>query len=554
MHSNKWPIAKFTFAALLCLQMVTLAVMLLIAHLGGEEAYLTHVKRLMKAVATESIQNVETLLGPAENLVVTTASLMEAGVLNVAADEKLERYLFDNIRVNTNFSGMHFGWTNGNFLHVTRSDPNDATSSFVTKIIAKQADGSQKTQLINRARSFEEMSRSFIDDNYDPRKRPWFKAIEKGSIQWTQPYVFHSSQLPGVTVSIPVLNPEGVAVGVLGLDIEINNLSNFLSKNELSANSLAVIATDDHRMVAHTDLDLILKKSVQDASRYDLAKLDEMQDDCIDGAIDALKDQGFPFVSDESRGVNFQHKGETHYAAFHSYNKSGVSWSVIVISPESDFIASIRKAQFWQTVSAVIGSLLLVLLAFFIVIRFLKPVEALQESVLRNSLTGLYNRRALDDIGVKLLAQSRSKGQVASIAIIDIDRFKAINDSFGHPVGDEVLVSVSHRMQNVIKKSDLLVRYGGEEFVVLLLGADLKVAKTVCERLQASVNGSNIQTEHGGIPVTISAGVSEIQPFDETYHPALNLADQALFVAKRNGRDRVCTPDDLDFTDPIVNP
>jgi len=554
MHKSKWPIAKFTFVALLCLQMVTLTLMLLIAHFGGEEAYLSHVRRLMKAVATESIQNVESLLRPAENLVVTTATLMEAEILNPSLDEQLEQYLFENLRVNTNFSGMYFGWLNGDFLYVTRSSPGDAASPFLSKIISKKADGTRETQLINRNRLFEETDRQVVDDDYDPRKRLWFEAIKKGSIRWTQPYIFHMSKLPGVTVSIPVVNSEGEAIGVLGLDIEVNNLSGFLSKNELSANSMAMMATDDHRIVAHTDLDLILKPTVGADGKQHLAQIHEMKDDYIDAAMQALAEKQLPFVSDEVRSVEFAHEGERHYAVFHSYNKSGVSWTVIVISPESDFISSIRNAQFWQIVSAIIVSLLITLIAFFVVLRFLKPVEALQETVLRNPLTGLYNRRALDELGVKLIEKSKNKGQIVSIAIIDIDRFKAINDTFGHAVGDEVLVSVSQRMQHVLKKSDLLVRYGGEEFVLLLFGADLNAARVVCERLRATINSSNIQTENGGIPVTISIGVSEIAAEEVGYSSALNVSDQALFVAKRNGRDRVCTPNDMDFADPAVSP
>lgn len=544
---NNWPIAKFTFLALLCMQMVTLTLMLLIAHIGGEDAYLSHVRRLMRAVATESIQNVDSLLTPAENLVVKTAALMESTVLSVTLDEKFEQYLFENIRVNTNFSGMYFGWLNGNFLYVTRSNTGDASSPFLTKIISRKSDGTHETRLIRRNHLFEETNRELVDDDYDPRKRPWFEALKKGSIRWTQPYVFHTSKLPGVTVSIPVVNSDGTAIGVLGLDIEINNLSSFLSKNELSANSQAMIATDDNRMVAHTDVDLILKPTLDTNNKQHLAKVEEMNDDCIDAAMQALKEKGLPFVSDEVRGVEFEHDSERHYAVFHSYNKSGVNWTVIVIAPESDFISSIRNAQFWQIVSAVVGSLLITLIAFFVVSRFLKPVKELQESSIRNPLTGLYNRRALDGLGINLISKSKSKGQVVSIAIIDIDRFKAINDTFGHSVGDEVLISVSQRMQHTLKRSDLLVRYGGEEFVILLFGADLNAAKAVCERLRASVNSSNIQTESGGIPVTISIGVSEMDPEDESYRAALNIADQALFVAKRNGRDRVCIPSDRDL-------
>jgi len=554
MHRNKWPIAKYTFAGLLCLQTATLALMLLISYLGDEEAYLTHVKRLMKAVATETIQNVESLLYPAENLLLTAASLMESKVLTVAPGAQLEQYLFENIRVYTNYSGMYFGWTNGDFLYVTRSNPNDATSPFLTKMIVKDAGGSRKTQLINRDHLFNETSRSSIADDFDPRTRPWFEALEKGSIRWTQPYIYYTSQLPGVTVSIPVVNAEGEAIGVLGLDINVDNLSNFLSKNVLSANSIALIATDDHRMVAHTDLDLILQPNRDPETDLNLVKLDEIGDDLIGNAMQALAVKGLPFVSDGSRSVDFEYEDQRNHAVFHSYNKSGVNWTVVVIAPESDFIAAIRNSKFWQIIYAVIGNLLITLIAYVAMLKFLKPVTDLQESVLRNALTGLYNRRALDDIGIKLLAESQAKGQVVSIAIIDIDRFKVINDTFGHSVGDEVLVSVSQRMQSVIKKSDLLVRYGGEEFVLLMFGVDLNAAKGVCERLNQTIRSVNIQTESGAIPVTISVGIAEILPQENTYRPALNLADQALFVAKRSGRDRVCMPSDLDTTSKVSNP
>jgi diguanylate cyclase (GGDEF)-like protein len=527
--------------------------MLAIAHLGGEDAYLSHAKRLMKAVATESIQNVDNLLSPAENLVSVTASLIEDGAIQLSPNQTMEKNFFHNIRVNTNFSGMYFGWNNGDFLYVTRSNPKDALSPFLTKVITKNSEGIRETQLINRNRLFEETDRKTKVAQYDPRTRPWFKAIEKGSIMWTQPYIYHTSQLPGVTVSIPVVNSEGEALGVLGLDIEVSNLSNYLSKNVLSANSIALIATDDDRMVAHTDLDLILVPNLQD-KKQQLATLKQMGDECIDTALQTLSAQGLSFVSDEIRDVDFQHEGQRHHAVFNSYNKLGVNWTVVVISPESDFLSTIRNAQFWQIVCAVIGSLLLTLLAFVVALKVLKPVKELQERVLRNPLTGLYNRRALDQIGVGLLKESHAKGQTVSVAIIDIDLFKVINDTFGHSVGDEVLVSVSERMQQVLKKTDLLVRYGGEEFVVLLFGADLATASTICERVKLSVKSSKILTQSGGIPVTVSVGVSEIQPDDDSYRAALDLADQALYIAKRNGRDLVCTSDKIDCHEPAVTP
>jgi len=108
-------------------------------------------------------------------------------------------------------------------------------------------------------------------------------------------------------------------------------------------------------------------------------------------------------------------------------------------------------------------------------------------------------------------------------------------------------------VQKVLKKTDFLVRYGGEEFVILLFGADLATANTICERLQLAVKSSKVQTQSGGIPVTVSVGVSEISPDDDSYHTALDLADQALYLAKRNGRDQVCTSDQIDCNEPVAS-
>lgn len=539
MNKDKWPIAKITFSALICLQVITVGLMMLISHLWGEDAYLKHVNGLMRAVATESVQSVENLLQPAEYSIKSSRQLMESGVLPTTPDEKLERYLFEQIKVNPNFSGMYFGWKNGDFLFVTRNDP-DSGSPYLSKYVLDES-GNRVTQKIYRTETFFEQYRNTSDANFDPRLRPWFKSLGIETHSWTSPYIHYTSQRPGITVSTPVLNKEGEAIGVLGLDIEISNLSYFLSKNELSPNSSAVIVTSDRGTVAHTDFDEIMQKDPDNLGVHYLIKVEDMKDELANKSIQALEADGGAFVSDVVRNVTLEHEGEPYYAVFHSYRKVGVEWTVIVTAPESDFIETIRNAQFWQILTVVICSLMITLIAFLITIRFLKPVSELQETVLRNSLTGLYNRRALDRFGDKIVEEAHKKGHFVSVAMIDIDHFKAINDTYGHPVGDEVLVAVSQRMLNALKKTDTLARYGGEEFALLMVGADLSTASVICERLREAVNRTKVMTKAGGILVTVSIGVEEIAAEDDFFHEALVAADQALFMAKKNGRDQVCT-------------
>lgn len=544
MDNKKWPIAKLTFLALLCLQIVTVGLLMLISHLWGEEAYLKHVRGLMKSVAVESVQSVENLLQPAEHMIRSTRSLLEANVIDLADKQRLERYFFEEVRVNNNFSGMYFGWLNGDFLFV-RHDHDSSQHPFMTKVIQAEASGQRITSEIYRTDKFVEQARVQAPTNFDPRERPWFESVGSSQHRWTEPYVHFTSQRPGITVSAPVLNHAGEPLGVLGLDIEISNLSYFLSKNDLSRNSSALIATGDMRAVAHTDFDAIMLPDPSDKGKHYLVSVKQMEDALSKKAIQTLENEGMAFVSDEVRTVSFEYNDETYHAVFHSYSKLGLKWTVVVTAPESDFIELIRTAQRWQVLTAVVASLIITLLAFLLALRFLRPVGELQETVLRNPLTGLYNRRALDTLGKDMAETAIADGEPVSVAMIDIDRFKSINDNYGHMVGDEVLVAVSQRMSQVLKKSDVLVRYGGEEFALLLVGTNEYTATQICERLRIAVSQSPIITEAGSISVTVSIGVHELSPNTAHFHQALSIADQALYSAKKNGRNQVCTVRDV---------
>jgi diguanylate cyclase (GGDEF)-like protein len=414
----------------------------------------------------------------------------------------------------------------------------------VSKYILATADG-RITQEKYRTATFAQRSKAVLKTDFDPRIRPWFKAVGDTGHRWTPPYIYFSAQRSGITVSTPVLNKVSEPIGVLGLDIEISNLSHFLSKNELSRNSTALIATSNKDMVAHTDFDTIMYRDPDNPKKYKMMNLEDIDDDLSKKSIEVLEATGKDFVSEEVRTVTFEHNNETYHAVFHSYNKLGLKWTVVITAPESDFIEMIRSAQRWQILAAVISSLVITLLAFLLALRFLRPVGELQESVLRNPLTGLYNRRALDKFGDDMVKEEHSKGRPVSVAMIDIDRFKMINDTYGHPVGDEVLVAVSQRMLNVLKKTDVLARYGGEEFALLMVGANLQAAEAVCERLRKTISDTKFMTKSGCILVTVSIGVEEIAEGDDFFRDALTSADQALYLAKRQGRNRVCSFDEM---------
>lgn len=171
-------------------------------------------------------------------------------------------------------------------------------------------------------------------------------------------------------------------------------------------------------------------------------------------------------------------------------------------------------------------------------------VELYEEANLRASidpLTGLHNRRFFQDQLGRDFAQSRRHHRHLSVIMLDIDHFKSFNDTFGHMLGDEVIVAVARVLEGAVRLSDLTARWGGEEFIVALPDTDLEGAVRVAERIRQNV--SEIQlTDPEGNPlrqITVSLGVSALRPEDDRIAELIERADRALYVSKASGRNQV---------------
>jgi two-component system cell cycle response regulator len=171
--------------------------------------------------------------------------------------------------------------------------------------------------------------------------------------------------------------------------------------------------------------------------------------------------------------------------------------------------------------------------------------EMLKYIGLTDSLTGVYNRRYIDRRLLEEISRARRQSYDIAILYIDIDHFKRVNDTLGHQGGDEVLREVANRIKGELRLSDALARFGGEEFVVLLIDADLDSAAFVAERIRASISASMIGLS-GGLKVSItgSIGVASLAGATEGAAEAaakelVAHADEALYQAKADGRDRV---------------
>ncbi len=181
--------------------------------------------------------------------------------------------------------------------------------------------------------------------------------------------------------------------------------------------------------------------------------------------------------------------------------------------------------------------------------------ERLLEWAIRDGLTGLYNHRHFQELLHTEFARARRYDQPLACLMVDLDHFKRVNDTFGHPFGDEVLKQLAATLTDIARQADIIARYGGEEFVVVLPSTDLEGAARFAERLCTAVAARTVVFDGSRVDVTLSVGVATNHTRGVDDEKALiKRADAALYEAKRTGRNRVCLADDRDPLGEVPTP
>ena len=172
--------------------------------------------------------------------------------------------------------------------------------------------------------------------------------------------------------------------------------------------------------------------------------------------------------------------------------------------------------------------------------RELQQMHAHEQFLARTDvLTQVSNRRHFFELATHAFAAARRYQLSLSIILFDVDHFKQVNDAFGHQAGDETLQSIAQTASKQLREVDVLARYGGEEFIILLPNTNARQAMALAERVRKGIAGDKIDTTAGGVNVTISVGIADILPEEDTLDRLIQRADKALYAAKEAGRN--CT-------------
>ncbi|GGO75003.1 sensor domain-containing diguanylate cyclase [Bowmanella pacifica] len=431
---------------------------------------------------------------------------------------------------------------------------------------------------------------------YDPRQRPYMQAAlrEPGQLAWGSIHRYVGLPDFGISMSLAVTDAQGKVIAVCGVDMALAEISEFIAHIPLGNAGIAYLADAEGKLIATSSTAIPFVDPDTPSVRLNLAShpsalLREVSQHNIQPFSHILDVQGQRYLANIRR-IDLGH---------------GLHWQLGVLLPEQEFVGKTMKTTrqalglmlMILVLLALCGALLGGLIARPIenisqlansralnalqqdsfknspirevrslsasmahlsdklaesidelenrVIRRTRELQAandkLQQLSTQDSLTDIANRRAFDQHFNQQWLMAKREQQPLSLMLIDIDHFKAFNDKYGHPAGDQALIQVAEQLAAQLHRStDLVARYGGEEFAVVLPNTSLEAAAPLAEQMCKAIASQPAMIDDKPYFLTISVGVSSMIPGHRQSPKALlQRADQRLYQAKSNGRNRV---------------
>ncbi|MGE7956656.1 sensor domain-containing diguanylate cyclase [Pseudomonas sp. NPDC089530] len=213
-----------------------------------------------------------------------------------------------------------------------------------------------------------------------------------------------------------------------------------------------------------------------------------------------------------------------------------LNWYLFVDKREDSALGDIRRSLYLNLLICLVITLIVLVLLNRVIGRYQRRIEA---QATLDSLTGLPNRRGFDLLAAQAMHEALREPEPLTALLLDLDHFKRLNDTHGHLAGDQVLSGFARHLQSCLRQSDIVCRWGGEEFIVLLKDTDSATALKIAEKIRLLIERQRYAYEDKTLHLTVSIGLTTLQA-DDTLHSLLSRADHALYRAKQTGRNRTC--------------
>ncbi len=371
----------------LCLIWGTYAVTTWSTYVSSQKTLNGHAMNIMENIAGLALEKSQNHLAHAYGAAVLTRRLLAANVVSVNENniDTLEQYFLDQLVIYPHFAGIYLGKPNGDFFYVNRSEQHSPVG-FRTKIISHRG-GVRKTALTWRDQNLNVLSKEFDpEDRYDPRIRPWYKkALEHEKIVWTDPYIFFTSQKPGITIAGPTYDESDVLKGIVGVDIEIDELSSFIGNLKIGQNGQAFMINNNGEVVAFPDLEKIKTQGASGSKSLRFVKIHEL--DAIlsrkaFAAVGLIQDERGRFELKESRFARFEHEGQYHHAMLTPFSIPQWPWIIGVHLPEDDYLGDLKKSRMFNILLTLIISIVATVIALYFARGIIRPITNLEKEAL----------------------------------------------------------------------------------------------------------------------------------------------------------------------------
>ena len=213
-----------------------------------------------------------------------------------------------------------------------------------------------------------------------------------------------------------------------------------------------------------------------------------------------------------------------------------LNWYLFVDKREDSALSEIRQSLYLNLLICLLVTLTVLALLNRVIKRYQGKIQA---QATLDSLTELPNRRGFDLLAAQAMHEAQREPKPLTALLLDLDHFKALNDTYGHLAGDQVLIGFARDLESCLRHSDIVCRWGGEEFIVLLKDTDGETGLMIAEKIRQHVEEQLYAYNGHTLHLTVSIGLTTLQP-DDTLHTLLSRADHAMYRAKQSGRNRTC--------------
>ena len=372
-------------------------------YISSQRMLAGHARDVMQNIADLTMTQSRNHLQLAQGAAHLTKRLLASEVVGSSNQQYdvLERYFLDQLSLYSHFAGIYIGMPNGDFFYVSRSDTH-APGGYRTKVI-DHLNGKRNVRFVWRNSDGHIVAESEDpDDVFDPRQRPWYqKALADQRIIWTDPYIHFTSQKPGITVAGPIFRENGRLQGIVGVDIEIDELSTFISQLRIGKHGRAFLLNNNGDVVAFPDIAKIKLVEGTTEKHFRMVKIDELDDELSRAAFHAIQwnqtDNGL-LQLDKSKFAKFSHKGEVYNVMFAPFADSHWPWIIGVYLPENDYLGALKENRLFNYLITLILSIITTLVGLRLFRSVTRPLVGLEKEALaikQHDLTTNFNTSSI---------------------------------------------------------------------------------------------------------------------------------------------------------------